>query len=94
MAKNNYFDNDTIQTAIVEYKRKLEEEQIDDVTIMHPYTNQIQQLIRAVINTHKIYRFWYCIIVSSYHEKELELFCKESDTSIRDMLQLPYKSLS
>ena len=58
MAKKNYFDNEAVTKAILEYKEFLEKG-TDKVEILHPYTSQIQQLVKGVINTHKIYRWWH-----------------------------------
>lgn len=55
--KKNYFDNDAVTEAILAYQKSLKEGR-NDVHLIYPYTTQIQQLIRGVINTHKIYRFW------------------------------------
>jgi len=55
--KKNYFDNDAVTKAILEYKEGLALGK-DNIRLLHPYTLQIQQLVRGVINTHKIYRWW------------------------------------
>jgi len=53
-----YFDNESITAAIVEYNRQFTEEGKDNIVVIYPFTNQIQLLVRGVINTHKIYRWW------------------------------------
>lgn len=53
----NYFDNEQVTTAILKYQESLREGR-NDIYLIHPYTGQIQQLIKGVINTHKIYRWW------------------------------------
>lgn len=55
--KKNYFDNETVTAAIKEYQKGLAEGR-DDIHLIYPYTEQIQMLVRGVINTHKIYRWW------------------------------------
>ena len=55
--KKNYFNNDEITTAILQYKESLSQDK-DEIYLLHPYTDQIQKLVRGVINTHKIYRWW------------------------------------
>ena len=55
--KKNYFNNDDVTAAILEYKDYLEKGE-NRIYILHPYTEQIQKLVRGVINTHKIYRWW------------------------------------
>ena len=59
MGKNNYFDNKAIEAIIKKYQNSVKEDENNkgDMTIVHPYTSQFQQLVKAVINTHKIYRF-------------------------------------
>ena len=55
---NWYFDNDAIESAIREYQRKLYEEGVRDYSVIEPYLEQIRSLIRIIINTYKIYRFY------------------------------------
>jgi|CXWL01.1.fsa_nt_gi DNA-directed RNA polymerase specialized sigma subunit len=53
----NYFDNDAVTKAILKYQKSLKEGN-NDIHHIYPYTTQIQQLVKGVINTHKIYRWW------------------------------------
>ncbi|MEM4326468.1 MAG: sigma factor [Candidatus Pacearchaeota archaeon] len=55
--KKYYFDNDSITKAIRQYQKELKKGN-DDISILYPYTKQIESLIRGVINTHKINRWW------------------------------------
>ena len=55
--KKNYFNNEEVTEAILEYNEYLKQG-VDKIELLHPYTTQIQQLVRGVINTHKIYRWW------------------------------------
>lgn len=56
---NKYFDNKAVEEALAKYKISLDNDpnKKGDATILHPYTDQIQHLVRGVINVHKIYRF-------------------------------------
>lgn len=51
MAKRNYFNNDEIQPAIIKYQ------ETGDIRSLDKYTSSFQQLVKAIINTHKFYRF-------------------------------------
>lgn len=56
MAKQ-YFDNAAVTKSIREYQKTLRKG-TDDLSIMHKHTDELQNLVRGVINTHKIYRWW------------------------------------
>ena len=51
MAKKHYFDNEAVSAAILVYQKT------KDRRVLHPFTKQLTDLIRGVINTHRIYRF-------------------------------------
>lgn len=55
--KKNYFDNEAITKAILEYQVSIKSGK-ENITLLYPYTLQIKGLINGVINTHKIYRWW------------------------------------
>lgn len=52
-----YFDDEAVTKAILAYQASLKHGK-NDIHLIHPYIEQIQALVRGVINTHKIYRWW------------------------------------
>lgn len=54
--KRFYYDNDTIQPIIIKYQKTVTKGK-PDLRMLDPHVDSFQQLVRAIINTHKIYRF-------------------------------------
>jgi DNA-directed RNA polymerase specialized sigma subunit len=56
---SNYFNNDEVETAIKKFQTLNEKDpdNKDNIQVVYPYTEQFQQLVRGIINVHKIYRF-------------------------------------
>lgn len=52
-----YFENEAVTKAILLYQQGLKHGR-DDIHLIYPYTEQLQALVKGVINTHKLYRWW------------------------------------
>jgi hypothetical protein len=55
--KKNYFDNNAVEKALLQFQKTMDENSRGDTTLLEPFTEQIQTLVKIVINVHKIYRF-------------------------------------